>query len=82
MSEASDTAAPPAAIRTVLAPSRPVERAEGRILGFGMAALALFLALFVVLPLATVFLRSLYEGQTNEAQQQKERIDAITGAKK
>jgi len=28
------------------------------------------------------FLRSLYEGQTNEAQQQKERIDAITGAKK
>jgi hypothetical protein len=28
------------------------------------------------------FLRSLYEGQTNEAQQQKERLDAISGAKK
>jgi hypothetical protein len=28
------------------------------------------------------FLRSLDEGQTNEAQDQKERIDAIAGAKK
>lgn len=44
-----------------LRPSRPVERGEGRVLGFGLGALALFLALFVLLPLGALFLRSLYD---------------------
>lgn len=40
---------------------RPVMKAEARLLGGGLALLALFLAVFVVLPLGTLFLRSLYD---------------------
>lgn len=43
--------------------ARPVENADARLLTLGTTALALFLAVFVVLPLGTIFLRSLYDRQ-------------------
>lgn len=41
--------------------ARPVDAREARILGGGLGAIALFLLVFVVLPLGTLFLRSLYD---------------------
>ncbi|AWK84982.1 putative 2-aminoethylphosphonate ABC transporter permease subunit [Azospirillum thermophilum] len=40
---------------------RPVDRGEARLLGSGLAALVLFLTVFVLLPLGTILLRSLYD---------------------
>lgn len=40
---------------------RPVETADSRLLTLGAGTLALFLALFVVLPLGAILLRSLYD---------------------